>query len=448
MPLAGRSWSLSLWFLMTDTIPAASHTVFAVGGGSDYTVAERELLGLEFDGSATLRFTMGGAAPEVLEFSDITRSSQHMKWTLVCISLLSEKQMGVGGGLLSVRVKGSALALTSTTDVKYLGSDDLFLRGFSDGTGIMQLRIDNLRMWDRALTATEVSAGFATGAWTPAGLKLHYPFDEQAGSTAFDTVNAFPWVLTATPCVTWGGRTVSDGHAVLAGPAQASVHVPLNASSTGRPALKLTGKDWSVCMWTHLSSSAILASTLQAYFTLGSASLTPNRRGGSIFVGYNDASPDEILLAGPPFVDYTITMGPSMKGVDADHWRHACVVWRGTANGARPSRTSTLDFYLDGGKVGTAAQSTCTSSLIGTGTNFCTDLELGQSCVVRCSAGQAPSMAPPVCEQFGTNAPVLTHTPTCAALSWSTVASNDDYSQSTQDTHEPREPTACFVGDR
>lgn len=441
LPLNLRSWSICLWFQLSELSPA-SHTVYSLGTGSDYTAAERELFGLEFS-VTEMQFNLGTAGgPETLSFTDVTRSSVHLKWTQVCVTLLSERAMGFGNGQLTVYAKGSPFPQTSTNAIDYRGADSVSLRGFSDGVGAMDLRIDNWMMWDRALTAVEIAHGFATGGWTPSGLKAHWPFNEQVGNTAFDTVSQTPFVLTATPCARWGGTTVSDGHAVLSGAAVASVLVPLNSSTTGRPALKLTGKDFSVCMWTRLSTSAILASTAQSYFSLGTASTTPARRGGSIRLGYDAGSPDAFLVSAPPFVDFV--SGSGMKGVDAGHWSHKCLVWRGTANGTRPSRASSLQVYENGGLTSGLGQSSCASSLIGTGTNFCNNLELWQQCAVRCVATLAPNKGPPTCDQVGAAAPALSHTPACAALSWTAVGSNTNYSQSTS---RPWRALASFVVD-
>ena len=436
LTLAYRPWSICLWFQISDMTMTAQ-TVMSVGDGSDYSVGpDRQLFGLEF--VTNLQFTLSSTVvPDVLSFYDVTRASAQFKWIQFCVTLLPDSQVGGGNGALSIYVKGSPFPQICTTDVEFRGASDLNFQSFSDSIGAMTVRLDNLMIWDRALTSVEVSHGFTTGSWTPAGLKIFFPFNEQSGRMAFDAIAQYTWDLRANvECILWGGMTVNDGHAVLGGPGVAAVAVPLNASTSGRPALKLTGKDWSVCLWTRLPTAAIVSATAQYYFSMGSADPSTLRRGGSVRLGYTASTPDDAIMSFAPFTDYVNSLGSSSKMADTNQWKHTCVVWSGAANATRPSRASNLKLFANGIPTNTMAQTTCSAGLVGVGSNFCTNLEIGQSCVIRCAAGQAPSKAPAVCDQFGAGAATFSHSPTCAALAWSTVATNTDYGPHTESAQQ------------
>lgn len=86
-----------------------------------------------------------------------------------------------------IYVNGTSVATDTRTGTLTLGAELLVIGGSSDVTNDANAKFSNAQVWNRALTADEVSSLYKSGIVPTSGLLLNYKLDEGAGTTAYDT---------------------------------------------------------------------------------------------------------------------------------------------------------------------------------------------------------------------------------------------------------------------
>lgn len=86
-----------------------------------------------------------------------------------------------------IYVNGTSVATNTTTGTLTLGAESLNIGGKTDVTNDANAKFSNAYVWNRALTADEVSSLYKSGIVPTNGLLLNYKLDEGAGTTAYDS---------------------------------------------------------------------------------------------------------------------------------------------------------------------------------------------------------------------------------------------------------------------
>ncbi|HNM27000.1 MAG TPA: hypothetical protein PKL15_16270, partial [Saprospiraceae bacterium] len=189
LPPAGEAWSLAFWIKTKAAAPNAGILQLL-----PYTLNIRSLPG-------------GGVSVDNGGASLLSASFANDAWQHVALSY--------NEGQLRLYVNGTLVALSPASSIN---SADLLNLGDRTGASGWEGRIDELRVYHRALDELELGGVMeATASSLTPGLKLYWKLDEEVGSKSFDILNrqklyfCGPVFDKDRPTVRTAGITNSDG---------------------------------------------------------------------------------------------------------------------------------------------------------------------------------------------------------------------------------------------
>lgn len=194
-------------------------------------------------------------------------------------------------------------------------------------------QIDDIRVWNRALSDTDVSDLY--NATTTTGPALRWDLDEGSGSTTADETGSNNYG-TLGSAATWTTTAHSNGHAV-------SFDGTSNAYITARGAAVDTTQSFSVSAWVNLASTSSTAIVASQIGTNSSAFILKYEPGGGVNGWDFDLTQSD---ATSPTQDQTYTSGNASTGT----WTHLVGVFNASNN------TTTL--YVNGSQNATGSHST------------------------------------------------------------------------------------------
>ncbi len=110
----------------------------------------------------------------------------------------STRYIYVDGSLVLSKAYGGG-ALSGASDF-YIGK-----HGYPTYARQLDGEMDGVRMWNRALTASEISTYYSTDVVSQTGIQAYWSMDEGTGSTSTDTVSNI--VMTMGGAYTWSGAS-------------------------------------------------------------------------------------------------------------------------------------------------------------------------------------------------------------------------------------------------
>ena len=118
------------------------------------------------------------------------------------------------GSTRYIYVDGVLAASMAYTGYPPSHSSDFYLGKWPHNTGGHQIwgEMDGVRMWNRALTASEISTYYSSDVISQTGVQVYWSMDEGTGSTSTDTVSNI--VMTMGGAYTWSAAspgTIGNG---------------------------------------------------------------------------------------------------------------------------------------------------------------------------------------------------------------------------------------------
>ncbi len=111
------------------------------------------------------------------------------------------------GSTRYIYIDGVLAASMAYTGYPPSHSSDFYLGKWPHNTGGHQIwgEMDGVRMWNRALTASEISTYYSSDVVSQTGIQVFWGMDEGSGATTTDSINGISMALTG-PHLSWGAQ--------------------------------------------------------------------------------------------------------------------------------------------------------------------------------------------------------------------------------------------------
>lgn len=175
---------------------ATNPTVISRANGA---VSDDGMWSISFNSGSTPRaqIRLGGVVNTLPAPSDISNNV----WHQLC--------MTYDGSVNKLFVDGVSVASATYSGNLPAVSSPLTIGARSNGSTFNVNPIDEVKIFNRALSDAEIMADYRSSSATPSGLMLHMPFDEGTGSTAND-ISPSRWVGTISGTPVWATARVGS----------------------------------------------------------------------------------------------------------------------------------------------------------------------------------------------------------------------------------------------